>query len=77
MRKANLKRLLLGFSLASLVLTALAGCVVYDPYYYGGGPYYRGYYYGGGDGHEWWNRPSPTDHVANRLNRAQLRGGGW
>jgi hypothetical protein len=41
-------------------------------------PYHRGYYgprYYGGDGHEPWNRPSPTDHVANRLNRAELRGG--
>jgi hypothetical protein len=45
------------------------------PYWRG---YHRGYYgprYYGGDGHEPWNRPSPTDHVANRLNRAQLRGG--
>jgi hypothetical protein len=48
MRKANFKLLLLGFSLASLVLTTLAGCVVYDHgpygYYYGPGPYYYGYY---------------------------------
>ena len=29
-----------------------------------------GYY--GGDGHQPWNRPSPTDHVANQLNRQQL-----
>ena len=50
MRKANLKRLVLGFSLALLGLTTLGGCVVYDPYYprygYYGGPYY-GYYYPG------------------------------
>ena len=32
-------------------------------------PYAPGYY---GDGHEPWNRPSPTDHVANQLNRQQL-----
>ncbi len=30
-------------------------------------PGYSGYY--GGDGYEPWNRPSPTDHVANQLNR--------
>jgi len=29
-------------------------------------PYWPGYY---GDGYEPWNRPSPTDHVANQLNR--------
>jgi hypothetical protein len=34
-------------------------------------PYWPGYY---GDGHEPWNRPSPSDHVANRLNRQVLRG---
>jgi hypothetical protein len=34
--------------------------------------YWSGYY---GDGHEPWNRPSPSDHVANRLNRQELRGG--
>jgi hypothetical protein len=38
----------------------------YRPY-----PYGPGYY---GDGHEPWNRPSPGDHVANRLNRQELRG---
>src|SRR4051794_5994240 len=26
------------------------------------------------DGHQPWNRPSPRDHVANRLNRQVLRG---
>ena len=40
----------------------------YRPY-----PVWPGYY--GGDGHEPWNRPSPADHVANRLNRQELRGG--
>lgn len=35
-------------------------------------PYWRPYYYG--DGHEPWNRPSPTDRVANQLNRGELRG---
>jgi hypothetical protein len=29
-------------------------------------PYWPGYY---GGGYEPWNRPSPTDHVANQLNR--------
>jgi hypothetical protein len=55
-RKANLKRLILGVSLALLGLTTLGGCVVYDPYYYPRygygsyyGPYYGGYgYYGYG-----------------------------
>ena len=32
-------------------------------------------FYGGGDGYEPWNRPSPTDHIANQLNRRQLYGG--
>ena len=32
-------------------------------------PYWPGYY---GDGYEPWNRPSPTDHVANQLNRQVL-----
>ena len=32
-------------------------------------------FYGGGDGYEPWNRPSPTDHIANELNRRQLYGG--
>ena len=41
--------------------------------YYG---YYRPYrYYGGG--YEPWNRPSPSDHVANRLNAQQLHRGPW
>src|SRR3954453_9724254 len=41
--------------------------------YYG---YYRAYpYYGGG--YEPWNRPSPSDHVANRLNAQQLYRGPW
>jgi hypothetical protein len=36
--------------------------------------YYRGYpYYGGG--YERWNRPSPSDHMANRLNAQQARRG--
>ena len=53
MRKAGLKRILLGFSLAVVALTGLAGCVVYDPYpyyyrdrYYYGSRYYYGPYYG-------------------------------
>lgn len=37
--------------------------------------YRRGGFYGGGDGMEPWNRPSPTDHIANELNRRELRGG--
>ena len=48
MRKDNLKRAVLGLTMASLMLTALAGCVVYDPdphYYYREGYYYRPYYY--------------------------------
>ena len=44
------------------------------PYGYYAPRYYGPRYYGG-DGHEPWNRPSPGDHVANQLNRAQLRGG--
>lgn len=44
----------------------------YRPYpYYGYGP---GYF---ADGHEPWNRPTPGDHVANQLNRRELRGGYW
>jgi hypothetical protein len=35
-------------------------------------PYWPGYY--GADGHEPWNRPSPRDRIANRLNRQQLHG---
>jgi hypothetical protein len=34
-------------------------------------PHWPGYY---GDGHQPWNQPSPSDHVANRLNRQVLRG---
>ena len=45
----------------------------YRPYRYGY-PYAPRYF---ADGHEPWNRPSPGDHVANRLNRQQLRGGYW
>jgi hypothetical protein len=37
--------------------------------YYGPRPYWPGYY---GYGYEPWNRPSPTDHVANQLNRQEL-----
>ena len=49
-------------------------CVPNRQVYYAPRPYYRqrywpGYY--GGDGYEPWNRPSPTDHVANQLNRQQ------
>lgn len=42
----------------------------YRPYRYWA-PYWPGYY---GDGHEPWNRPSPRDRVANRLNRQELHG---
>lgn len=49
MRKTNLRRVVLGMTVASLMFTALAGCVVYDPYpggyYYGGSYSYRPYYY--------------------------------
>ncbi len=45
----------------------------YHPYYY---PYYGPYpYYGGG--YEPWNRPSPSDHVANQLNAQELHQGYW
>jgi len=38
--------------------------------------YHRSYpYYGGG--YERWNRPSPSDHVANQLNAQQLGRGPW
>ena len=40
------------------------------PYRYSA-PYGPGYY---GDGHEPWNRPTPRDRIANRLNRQELRG---
>ena len=45
----------------------------YRPYpvwrpYWPGYSYYPGYY---GDGYEPWNRPSPTDRVANQLNRQE------
>lgn len=56
MKALNIRRFLLAAALASLVLTSLGGCVVYDsypssyyaephyrPYYYR--PYYYGYYY--------------------------------
>jgi hypothetical protein len=51
----------------------------YRPYRYG---YWRGYsywpgYYGPGyyaDGYEPWNRPSPSDRVANQLNRQERAG---
>ena len=43
----------------------------YRPYRYAA-PYGPGYY--GGDGHEPWNRPSPRDRIANRLNRQELHG---
>lgn len=48
MRSANFTRIFLGFSLALVIGTSLAGCVVYDPYYpgYYGRGYYGGYYYG-------------------------------
>jgi hypothetical protein len=58
------------------------GCVrhrYYRPHayyhrYYRPYGYYRPYpYYGAG--YQPWNRPSPTDHVANQLNAQQLGGG--
>ena len=43
-------------------------------HYYGPYGYYRAYpYYGGG--YERWNRPSPSDHIANRLNAQEARRG--
>ena len=46
------------------------------PYYYYGQPYYGASpyrrSYAVGDGHEPWNRPSPSDHVARQLNRQEL-----
>ena len=41
-------------------------------YSYRARSYWPGYYGGGWDGHEPWNRPSPTDHVARQLNRQEL-----
>jgi hypothetical protein len=43
----------------------------YRPYRYWA-PYWPGYY--GADGHEPWNRPTPRDRIANRLNRQELHG---
>jgi hypothetical protein len=48
----------------------------YHRHYYRSRPYghYHGYpYYGGGN--ERWNRPSPSDHIANRLNAQEARRG--
>ena len=50
MKRVKMKRALLGVSLASVIFTSLAGCVVYDPdpyprYYYRERYYYRPYYY--------------------------------
>jgi len=48
----------------------------YHGHYYRSHPYsyHRGYpYYG--SGYEPWNRPSPSDHVANPLNAQQARRG--
>ena len=49
----------------------------YHRHYYRSRPYYGHYrahpYYGGG--YEPWNRPSPSDHIANRLNAQQARRG--
>jgi hypothetical protein len=41
----------------------------YPPRRYVYRPYYPGYY---GGGYEPWNRPSPSDHIANQLNRQEL-----
>jgi len=57
MKIETFKRLLLAFSIASVVVTSLGGCVVYDPYYSGG--YYRGYYYGPSYGYY---RPGYSDY---------------
>lgn len=52
----------------------------YRPYAYSY-PRYRSYrshpYYGGGYGYEPWNRPSPSDYIANQLNAQQLNRGSW
>jgi hypothetical protein len=51
-RRTGMKKIYLGLVLAALVST-LAGCYVYDPYYggyYPYGGYYGGYYGGGGYG---------------------------
>lgn len=50
MKRFKMKRALLGVSLASVIFTSLAGCVVYDPdpysrYYYRERYYYSPYYY--------------------------------
>ena len=45
----------------------------YRPHHYWG-PAWPGY---SGGGYEPWNRPSPTDHVANQLNRQELRRPYW
>jgi hypothetical protein len=50
MKRVNLKKSLLVVSLATLMFTSLAGCVVYDPdpyprYYNRERYYYRPYYY--------------------------------
>jgi hypothetical protein len=51
----------------------------YYRHYYRSRPYYGYYrtypYYGGR--YEPWNRPSPSDHVANRLNAQQRYRGPW
>lgn len=61
MKIGTFKRMLLALSLVAVALTGLAGCVVYDPYYYGG-PYYGGYYYGPG----YYYRPGYSDYRYNR-----------
>jgi hypothetical protein len=49
-------------------------CVRNHRQYHGTYGYYRTYpYYGGG--YERWNRPSPSDHIANRLNAQEARRG--
>src|SRR3954470_2455937 len=55
------------------------GPYAYQRYYYRSHPdgFYRAYPYHGG-GYEQWNRPSPSDHVANWLNaREAHRGWGY
>jgi hypothetical protein len=64
--KANVKKTFLGISLVALMLSSLAGCVVYDPdpyprYYYreryysypSRSYYYRPYYYRGYSNRNW------------------------
>jgi hypothetical protein len=60
-----------------LHLNRLGRCVPNRYGYYRPRPYWQPYPYAYapgnyGDGYEPWNRPSPTDRVANQLNRQQM-----